>query len=338
MDTELDIVVIGAGPAGVAAAITAAMAGLKTVIIVKSIGRINPMNEPLQSIHPGLETLLKSFNAEKAIRYSLRAVYSGIHSNGHFMPLSTGDQPWYGYHICRSSFDNYLSFCARKYNIEILTGDLISKISLDQITSRITLKSGRILRCLYIIDATGRSRLLGKKFKVEEEYYSPPLTTWSGVVHNIEPSFFENTGTSFIVEASGWTWLAPEPPSRCTWTRLSLTKKVVLKGPEQLNMYNDGNEIKSANVRWRIFQQLVFNRILLTGDAAGILDPGSGQGILNACWSGLKAAGAVISILNSGRNETDSLKEYQNWFLESYLSKAKRLKEYYFNLGIFFNE
>ena len=115
-------------------------------------------------------------------------------------------------------------------------------------------------------------------------------------------------------------------------TKASTAVLPELFGNEKIDM----SHIRSANMRWRIFRPLADNSVLLTGDAAGIIDPGAGQGILNACYSGIMAARALISIASGEMTAETALNWYDEWFMTNYLQKVSRLKEYYKNFGIIF--
>jgi flavin-dependent dehydrogenase len=321
------LLVNGAGPAGIAAAITAVGAGIETTLLCKRPNYFSKGQEPLQSVHPGLETLLKSMSCHGAMIKSSRGTYEGIWSGGNFAPLSTeADETWYGHHICRETFDDFLLTVARSKNIKIVTAD--RRVTVNSITYD------------YLIDASGRSRVMGKLMGIQEDFHSPQLTACSGVASGLLPAFFEQHQTSFLPESNGWTWLAPEPPTKCSWTRLIVTGNQKPFPPSLFNEKEvDLRFIRSANMRWRVFRPLVSDRVLLTGDAAGILDPGAGQGILNACYSGIMAARALIAINEGQFAATTALAYYDDWFMGHYLQKVAALRDYYKNLGIiFFND
>jgi flavin-dependent dehydrogenase len=327
----MELIVYGTGPAGVASAITAASFGISTTLI-KVPRRIEISNdEPLQSVHPGLATLLKGIGCEKAIDFAQRSRYDGIWSAGIFSPLSTVDgETWYGSHISRCAFDEYLLFCARRWPIQIIE-DKITGFSQESSGVSISFQGRKDLECSYLIDASGRNRALGRMLNLKEEFFSPQITVWSGRVSGLENLFFEKYQTNFTPNLHGWTWLAPEPPEHCTWTRLSLTNQGNNIMPEELKNFGGGSgAIQTANMRWRMYHNLVINRVILTGDAAGNLDPGAGQGILNACYSGIMA-GKALSYQNPA-----ALEEYEHWFSDLFRQKVNRLKEYYLNLGIIF--
>ncbi|MEM8662005.1 MAG: hypothetical protein AAGF35_14065, partial [Pseudomonadota bacterium] len=62
----------------------------------------------------------------------------------------------------------------------------------------------------------GRARWLAQRLGLTVHTDGPPLRAWRGEV----TGFHEPDGQRFSEEPGGWSWLAPEPDGRCTWTRL----------------------------------------------------------------------------------------------------------------------
>ena len=65
-----DVIIIGSGPAGCAAAISCRQHGLNTLMITgknKNADEENNKDEPSESIHPGLLSLLTQLNAAHCI-------------------------------------------------------------------------------------------------------------------------------------------------------------------------------------------------------------------------------------------------------------------------------
>ncbi len=337
LGTTMDVIIIGGGPCGAAAAITAANAGMQAAVITKKATLMAPGTEPLESVHPGISTLLKAINAEGALADAARATYTGIYTAGSFMPLSTNPaETWEGSHISPQAFSESLMACAAKAGVTIIDNGKVAGVAQHGGLNSITLSTGVVLQCRHLVDASGRARFLGRKLNFREYYYSPPLTTWSGVAENVSPGFFETMGTSLIPNPAGWSWLAPEPPTRCTWTRLAATKQGRLEPPGELAAFKHSGKIRSANVRWRLFNPVVREGLLLAGDAGGIIDPGAGQGILNALYSGIMAGKTVVNIVQGVSTERHCLSDYNNWFINSYEQRAARLRERYEELGILF--
>lgn len=336
-ENNSDVIVIGSGPAGIAAAITCVNAGLKTILLSKSapVEKQIPLT-PSESVHPGIASLLEMLHASDALTTASRSTYDGITINGEHAALGADESgTWEGHHIDRILFDSHLLEAARKQGVTIHKNEIVNDILLenDRVTGICT-SSGKTIRGNYVIDCSGHQRIAGKKLKFKERFYSPPFVVWTGVAENIDASFFETAKTQFIPAPNGWTWLAPEAPSRCTWTRLALKGEKDLCQPAELDKYGSTAELLVSNRRWRAFRPLVKEGIVLCGDAAGILDPAAGQGILNALWSGIKAGQCVGQCVSNAAMESFYLAQYDSWFIGQYEEKVEKLKEYYIRLGI----
>ncbi len=151
----------------------------------------------------------------------------------------------------------------------------------------------------------------------KEEFFSPPLVSWTGIAVGLDlkHSYYNNKFAKFIPNTKGWTWLAPILPNKCAWTRLAIKGIQTFSPPTSLEGYSAIEKIKKVNVRWRLFRPLCKEGLILCGDAAGILDPAAGQGILNALYSGIQAGQTVISCLNKPDYENIFLAQYDSWFL-----------------------
>lgn len=338
METEMDLIIIGGGPAGLAASMVAARSGCSTIVLNKTRSFPgDPSLHPLESIHPGVEQLLKYLQADEAIASAKRAAYTGIHSGEHFTSLNpSSEEAWTGFHIDKKSFDASLTNTAISYGVTVLDNEQITSIEFHDHNHVIRTASRKHFTAKFLIDASGRSRLLGKKLKLTEKFLSPRLVAWSGVAENVAPHLLHELGTRFTPTQNGWTWFAPEPPGRCTWTSFSLKDDCTLCAPDELLPFDNQPNIRSANVSWRVFRPLFAKRILLTGDAAGILDPGTGLGILNAIQSGIEAGKAIVSAITEPQLEQYFFQEYDNWFMLNYYDQAKKLRGHYENLGIRF--
>ncbi len=339
---DVDIVIIGAGPAGCAAAIVAVQSGLSALIIAGKNTRHDSANltiQPSESIHPGVLSLLELLQAGPAIAAASVGVYEGVQTGETLAPLgsSADGDPWLGNHIHRHRFDKALLDAALLQGAGILQPEMVSDLLLqDDCVVGIKTMSGNQITCKYVIDASGYMRFGGKKLQFEEAFDSLPLTAWTGVTENIPPDHFlySNRFTRFIPNPGGWTWLAPESGGRCTWTMLSAKGKQSVEPPGELTAFTNQGKIKAANCRWRIFRPVCKEGIILCGDAAAIVDPAAGQGILNALLSGMTASKTVVSCISDPDQEPIYLAEYDNWFFQYYQDRVQKLKTHYADLGI----
>jgi flavin-dependent dehydrogenase len=336
-----DIIVIGSGPAGCAAACTSVKAGLN-VLIITDEAEHNTMSTsdptPLESIHPGVSSLLNQIDALGIEKLATRSLYTGIYAGGTYTPLGEDENGiWQGMHINREIFNYQLlqriqtsggNGVSVKFNVKV-------ENFIHDKNKVIGIKTGSDdLYAKYIIDASGKKGIGGKKLNFKRRFFSPPLACWTGVSEYNETFPFDPNAAHFIPGKNGWTWLAPQPPQYCTWTRLSVVKEKSLLPSDELKDYPIIGKIKFANMRWRLFRPVCSEGIILCGDAAGILDPAAGQGIFNALLSGIQAGNTVISCIHKPDLASFILAQYDDWFVQQFEGKVKRLNQYYKDHGI----
>ena len=119
---KTDVIVVGGGPGGAAAAIQCAGAGLK-VILMESLAF--PRDQPGETLHPGIEPLLKQLGVLQKIEDAgfLRHEGNWIEWNGdlHFEPFGADEHgPWRGYQVWRADFDAILLNRAREVGVTVM--------------------------------------------------------------------------------------------------------------------------------------------------------------------------------------------------------------------------
>lgn len=333
-----DVIVIGSGPAGIATALICRKVGLRVIVVTQADepdAEAASIPGPLESIHPGVSSLLEKIDAIGAEHRAARSTYHGINANGTYTALGHDEEgSWEGMHIDRQLFNAQLLQKTMDHDVTILFNETVEEFIQDE--DRITglkTKSGNLF-ATYIIDASGKKAIAGKKLNFHRKFFSPPLLCWTGISGGITTYPFDPQVAYFIPGDDEWTWLAPHPPDRCAWTRLSMKGDKSLDPPDQLKDYPVIGEVHAANLRWRMFQPVCKEGIVLCGDAAGILDPAAGQGIFNALWSGMMAANAVIACIQGPAYEAFHLARYNQWYTEHFESKVKQLQEYYIAQGL----
>ena len=325
-----DIAIIGSGPAGTSAAITCKKNGLK-VIVISPYKQYNK-NElhPVQSVHPGLLTLMKGLGIENTLLNSVKSKFNGIYVNDQFTALGNSNEEWLGYHLDKPKFDVLLQDQLTTLKIPVIDSKLDSILCFnDGKEIELTTKDGAVYSSKFVIDASGSARKLGRLLNIKELFFSPPLICRTGVSELIDEQTLK---TEFASKKNGWVWIAPEDNKQFTWNKLSLNKLDV--DDAMVDSSKLLNEIRVYNVRWRAFRPVFRNNILLCGDAAGILDPSAGQGIFNAFLSGIKAGNTVIESVHNPRMTDLFLVQYDQWFILNFEQKIEQLKEHYNNLKI----
>jgi flavin-dependent dehydrogenase len=335
-----DVIVIGAGPAGVAAAITCVKAGLKVTLLndnPEAFGdAASGQMEPLQSLHPGAESLLRQLGLGGVIAYASKGNYTGIQTGENVAPLSTAEgETWVGHHIAPSLFTEYALLKAKEFGADVHFNSRVNElICADDAITGVILSNGTQLACKYLVDASGRNRFVGRYLKFDEEVFSRPLLSWTGI-GAIGPNETRNTQLAhFEPEPHGWTWTAFGNNGHYTFTKLLANKTQSIAFPSHLATSFKNAPIKAASMQWRVFRPLVCPGLLLAGDAAGVLDPAAGQGILSGLMSGIMAGETVTSCLNDMHLANWHLSRYDSWFMAHFNHKKDILAKRYQEMGI----
>lgn len=292
-----DVLVIGAGPAGTAAALAAAQAGLRVAVIDRASfprdklcgGALSGRAQSaLAQIFAPLDPEL--FHRIDAVELSLKGASLGRQTLS--QPILT---------TMRRDFDAALLAQVLAAGGQDFTGQRITALDPDR--GEITLANGQQLRAALLIGADGvNSRLarsLGDRmpkprdiaFALEVE--APPLT--------------ESDLMRIDIGAADWGY-AWEFPKRCGAT-LGIgglvTRNADLKGrfTQWLAANDHPTELRAKG------HHLPFGgyapvpgdgRCLLVGDAAGLVDPITGEGIAWALSSGALAGRAAVRALAAG--------------------------------------
>lgn len=330
-EKTVDLIVLGCGPAGYAAAYTAHKAGLAVVVIskLKRWGHDDGLPTPAQSIHPGVVSLLNQLGLKHLSEQASRATFSEIKSGNQVNQLGHDGETWYGHHIDREVFDQGLMENLQALKIE-LRNDSILEVHGGTDGVRVDTPKHKY-RARYVIDATGFRRKSSQSLQLYNQTYSAIMTCWTGrsVLNNTSDQALK---TSFQALADGWVWIAPESDNTYTWTQLSLSKSKPTQGPLSGSILigkPDGH-----NVSWRLSRPICKDHIILCGDAAGMIDPASGQGILKALLSGIQASHCVQACLSQPTLATKHQVEYDQWFTLQFEQSVAQLTRHYRTLGI----
>lgn len=330
---DFDVLIIGAGPAGASAALSCLHTGLRVCVVTKPIQNPPAAHTPLQSIHPGVLPLLDQLGLAGIVPFSSKATFTQIKVNGEFNPLSPTDEVWQGHHIDRQLFNAYLLNTLKSSEITVIEEDQVN--ILPEVSAhgrRVLLPDGKEVSTRFLIDASGHKRKTRHVLDLEAYFLTAPLYCWTGVA---ERDLSQQDGipeTAFMPREDGWVWVAPETPQRFTWTQVVVHKKSSFSLP--FPHFKQVGKVEAYNVRWRVFRPICKDKILLCGDAAGMLDPAAGQGILNALMSGIMAARSVTASIAQPQLEAYAFMEYDQWFIEQFEGKVAALKQYYTELQI----
>ncbi len=333
-----DVAIIGGGPAGSTAATLLALAGRRVIVIER---------ESFPRFHIG-ESLLP-YSMPTFERLGLRATMDRtfLHKHGAELATSCGSREvrfhfkngfrlahTESYQVERATFDKLLLDHARTSGAEVHESTTVESLAFDDdgATLRVSSAPGMV-RARYVIDASGRNTVIGTHFKLKERY--PTLNKfsvfahWEGVTR--EPGI-DGSLTRMVRGSDRWFWMIPLGETRMSIGLVMDTAdfKSLRQSPEEaLEQAIAAEPVIMARMcaAERVtpvhstgdysYRNSAFagDRWLLTGDAAGFIDPVFSTGVFLAIASGEKAADAIDAALTNPA------------------SRAKRFSAYEKNLG-----
>ena len=311
MAEPVDVVVVGAGPAGTAAAITARARGLSVVCVDKArfprdktcgdgltanalrlLEKLGVSAADLDATEPAFvrETVLVSPSGRRS-RLSLPI--DGVHAAV----------------VSRRLLDAALVAHARRRGVDIREGVAIEGLKQDADSVELTLADGAVLDAAHVIAADG--------------HWSTVRARWNPTRRAISASGTRCVSTSktSTTTASGCSSSAISCPatrgcSRCRAggeRRLRRARSDGRSGRELKDLWPDllarpvMREVLGPRARpcepvraWPIPARydparLAHGRVLFAGDAAGVVDPMTGEGIAQAIETGMLAAEAIAT-------------------------------------------
>ena len=205
---DTDVLVLGGGPAGSAAAITAVNAGLSAIIIEREVF---PRPAPGESAHPGVQPLLRQLGVEAEVlsagflRHPGYLVRSGASRHTWLSGQTKQARGW------DSNFGGLIStqsFCLEPkpprqsvFQPAKATGLIFENGEIGGITT----PAGRI-RSRFVIDATGRWRAVTRWLNLAWKRHRQARRPWYG--YALGSCTAREEVPLFAADAEGWTWIA----------------------------------------------------------------------------------------------------------------------------------
>jgi flavin-dependent dehydrogenase len=331
---DADVVVVGGGPAGAAAAIACALRGCRVILLERHRpGRVRPG----ETLHPGIEPLLVQLGVADRLPRVIGARHRGIWiewGGPRRFEAFGGDAsgPWSGLQVWRADFDTLLLARAGELGVDLrqpcaVTGALVE----DGIACGVMTASGP-LRAGMVVDASGRSRWLGRALGVASRACSPRLIARYGYVEGSCP--VRDDAPALVGDSSGWTWTAMVRPATYQWTRLSFAAPPDAGWlPEEFRGLTPKGRAQGADVTWRMAATAAGRGWFMVGDAAATLDPTSSHGVLKAILAGMTAGHLIAAVLDGAAPPQAAATAYRDWLAGWFATDAARLRRFYLDLG-----
>ncbi|MDF3063831.1 MAG: hypothetical protein K0S06_3940 [Microvirga sp.] len=331
-----DVLIVGGGPAGAAAAIQCGLRGLDVVLLEREGA---PRDKPGEALHPGVEPLLGQLGVAGRLDAVTGARHAGVWiewaGGRRFEPFGAdAGGPWRGFQVRRRDFDALLLDRAREVGAETRPG--CRAIALQRGADgrwRVETTDGPVA-CAIVIDATGSANWLARKLRLRASEHSPPLVARYGYAEGSCPA--RDEAPSLIGEGAGWTWTARVAPGLYQWVRLDLEERAQAADPvpaELRGLAPRGRE-RGADVTWRLSAAAAGPGWFIAGDAAAMLDPASSHGVLKAIMSGMMAGHLSARVLREGAAPAEAVSAYREWLEGWFAADVARLSEFYRELGV----
>ena len=325
MNEQYDVIVVGAGCAGPAAAKKAAELGLKTLLLEKARvpGEKNVSGTCLNAaalIDKDLHYLLAG-PVEREIR-SMRtyhitpertSVFHEIPAKG-ILLLS----------IRRDRFDSWHTEQARKAGAEVRLGtSVVDLIQEEGFARGVVTDSGERLRAQAVIDSAGVNSIVGRKAGLIPKRTGTDMILYATVAVHLGKRLIDQRFGDTIeyylgpgLQYKTWPWIFPKREVVTLGTGGYMNANLIHDGFSSVNSYMEnflnqpivarkleGGRIAAWGLHLEFdstLEHTAGNGLILTGEAGGFVAPFLGQGMPESFFTGIYAAEAVAKAIAAG--------------------------------------
>jgi geranylgeranyl reductase family protein len=346
------VIILGAGPAGVAAALTLGKQNQSCLLLDKAVfprdkicgdaisGKVVSV---LNKIDPDI---IKSFQKTPIQLNAWGVIFAAPNRKQLKVPFrqgkKQGEPP--GYVSKRMDFDYFLLNQLRKYeSVKIEEGVEITGFEKTKTGFVLTDKSGEARSCNLLIVANGAFSRFSKEFggiKKDPGHYCGGVRAYFKNVKEMDKDNFIEL--HFLKEyLPGYFWIFPLPDGLAnvglgmrsdyvSKRRLDLKKsmlQIIGEHPAIRDRFTDAvmiDKIQGFGLPLGSKQRKISGgHFMLTGDAASLIDPFTGEGIGNAMLSGREAALQAMTCLKMNNFSANIMNNYD---LAVYRQLGKELK------------
>ncbi|CAB3751657.1 hypothetical protein LMG29739_01349 [Paraburkholderia solisilvae] len=308
-------------------------AGLRCMMIAPRM----PANREgaIESLPPNVPRLLEAAGLpHHHFADAIAGRFHGIVSDGVVRPFleetGTSHMPGEGWHVDRRLFDRVLLNHVFEQDVTIMRERLTAvEFTRDGVMAQSLSAS---VRARWLVDASGRSGVLQRLCRLAVLRPGKQMFAWRGVTRiqrdrgNIEANDRKTSSMpTYQTFGSSWLWQAPLDDGSLAWTWAGdANRPPRAPSPDDTGLC-DVAHARGFDVSWRVVRPTAGAAYWIVGDAAALLDPRTGQGVLFALLSAIAAARSIIAVEQAPHLRSFEAATYDAFVMSEFRHKCAEL-------------
>jgi len=337
---QYDVIIIGAGPAGASAALELARRSALNVLVLDKV--ILPREKPCGGAMPSSVEKLLNLDLSLVVRNRTEELKFYHNYDDEVCRQTLGlNAPLL---VNRAEFDMFVlqnALAVSPKKIEVRDNARVKYVKEEKEFVHVLLENGEALKGKYLIAADG---VFGKTASMVDLMQKRKLAqTFDADITTTQQYYMDHANTmviNYFCLPHGYGWIFPKGKNRFSCGIGTWDKPINIRNEldDFLSLSFPKNVIIDTKISgypiplYQGRQQIATNRVLLTGDAAALVDPVSGEGIRHALHSG-KIAGKIICEAMAEKITAPTVSEKYQKMIHEKIGKELKAKLFFESLA-----